>query len=426
VVDLAFWHTGLVLENVGLLFSTVASQRRTLLQDSVPLQTSIADLVHALQLGVVVHWSLRRAGVAFLLSFVPHWSLLRADLTFKSGLVPNRFDIVALLSRYLLALFGHIVELCPVGADNLTFQCCIVPGSALSTSWDGTLLGVRVKRLAWGTIRDTFHWGFVPGWISRTGLTFEGCPVVERSSGGANLTRLGLRVPDRLGKRTDAVSRMNRLRVTLFAGGVVNLSGFARRITDIGGYIVNEAVGATFTGFFSKTEVEAVWALETVAGDWAHVRLIDGATGLVILNTVREDLVFVLVFCYIAVHPVFCIQIVLILALTQIHQSRRGLGFQRGWGVGAVRSADLVSDTDIVLLLEDIVIEVSWDGALSAGCQLLLQSLNRSVHFFRFFKEGVSSFCGLGWRVARFWGQRNFDIVLNFIESISFAVEERL
>lgn len=114
------------------------------------MQTSIADLVHALQLGVVVHWSLRRAGVAFLLSFVPHWSLLRADLTFKSGLVPNRFDIVALLSRYLLALFGHIVELCPVGADNLTFQCCIVPGSALSTSWDGTLLGVRVKRLAWG------------------------------------------------------------------------------------------------------------------------------------------------------------------------------------------------------------------------------------------------------------------------------------
>lgn len=44
---------------------------------------------------------------------------------------------------------------------------------------------------------------------------------------------------------------MNRLRVTLFAGGVVNLSGVARRITDIGGYIVNKAVGATFTGFFS-------------------------------------------------------------------------------------------------------------------------------------------------------------------------------
>lgn len=121
------------------------------------MQTSIADLVHAFQLGIVINWNLSRARLALLIGFVPNWSLLRADLALESSLVPNRLDIVALLSSHLLALFGYIVELCPVGADYLAFQCCIVPGGTLSTCRGDTLLGVWIIRLTWGTTHHAFH-----------------------------------------------------------------------------------------------------------------------------------------------------------------------------------------------------------------------------------------------------------------------------
>ena len=140
MVGLAFSHAGLVVENIHLFFGAVTRQVGTFLQVTVPLQTSITDLIHAYQLRVVVHWSLRRARLAFLEGLIPNRSVLRANLTSHLGLVPNRLDVIALLGSHLLALLSDIIELSASRTHHLTFQGSCVPLGPLSTRRHHALL----------------------------------------------------------------------------------------------------------------------------------------------------------------------------------------------------------------------------------------------------------------------------------------------
>lgn len=242
VIGLTLSHTGLVVEDIKLLLGAVASQVGTLLELTIPLEPSIADLIHALELSVVVDGYFRRTGLALLEGLVPHWSLLRANFASHLRLVPNRLHVVTRLGSFLLALVSHIVKLSSVGTDHFALQSRVVPGSALSADRLLALLSGRVIVFSSWTSHRTHLRSLVPSCVDRASFTLAGSLVVDGGCGRAEFAGLGGVVPNGFVKGTDAVSGMEGLGVALVGSCVIDLRVVARRIASVGSYVVGEVV----------------------------------------------------------------------------------------------------------------------------------------------------------------------------------------
>lgn len=210
-----------------------------------------------------------------------------------------------------------------------------------------------------GTILSAFLGSFIPGSVGGARLALGSCLVVDWGRVGTNLTRLRLIIPNGFINGANTVSWVHWLEFAFFGRCIVDFSFFAGRIALVGGTIVGEVSWAAFAGFFSQTKVETFRALEAVVGDWTDVGLVEGTTGLIVLDAVRKDLVLVLIFCDVSIDPIFGIQVIFVLALTQIYQARGLLRLQGHGSLCTIGSADFIDDANVVLLLEDAVIEIS-------------------------------------------------------------------
>lgn len=144
--------------------------------------------------------------------------------------------------------------------------------------------------------------------------------VVDRRGDGAGFAGFAGAVPDGLLRRADAVGWVDGLRLAFMSSSVVNLSAVTWRIARVGADVVGEVVWTGFAGLFAKIKVEPVGTLEAVVGDGVDVWVGDRAARLVVLDAVREDLILVLLLRDVAIDPVLCLQVVLVLALAQVNE----------------------------------------------------------------------------------------------------------
>lgn len=162
-------------------------------------------------------------------------------------------------------MLGDIIVLRSIWTDWLAFLSIFVQSSTFSTyRFLDTFLRGGIKNFILSAAGYTLLRCCFPSRISRACNTLLLSFIVNRCGYWTNLARFADTIPHWLLRRTDTISGMQRLRLALLSGGVVNFSAIARRVTYVGSEVVSKVIGASFAGLFAEVEVESIGTLEAV------------------------------------------------------------------------------------------------------------------------------------------------------------------